>query len=274
MALLLVTEDREYLVRHPKPSADFTRAGYDSLLQSDVLTRPRVFAPALLSTFPAVGGIPTIVIGKASATSKSSTAWVLTLLHEHFHQLQMTQPGYYAGVNALGLARGDQSGMWMLNYAFPYDSTVAQARFAELTDVLRAFDPARADASMLAKIVDARDKLRSALAADDARYLDFQMWQEGVARYTELAIARRAAAQYSPSAAFAALPDFTPYGDAAASLEKAIRSGLESNPLQRQRRVAFYAAGAAFAEALATQREDWRPSYWSTPFRLTAGTAR
>ena len=45
---------------------------------------------------------------------------MLTVLHEHFHQLQQSQPGYFQGVEALGLSGGDQTGMWMLNYPFPY----------------------------------------------------------------------------------------------------------------------------------------------------------
>ena len=35
LATLFVTNDREYLIRHPNPSSDFTKAGYDSLLGSD-----------------------------------------------------------------------------------------------------------------------------------------------------------------------------------------------------------------------------------------------
>src|SRR5215218_4041507 len=132
-AVLLVTPEREFLVRHPRPSSEFTRIGYDSLLRSEVLVRDRTLSPSFLATFPAVGGVPTIVVGQPRATGKSSTEWVLTLLHEHFHQLQTSRPDYYARVGALGLARGDQTGMWMLNYAFPYDSSAARTRFAELT---------------------------------------------------------------------------------------------------------------------------------------------
>jgi hypothetical protein len=67
----------------------------------------------------AVGGVATIVVGQPAHTGQTSTRWVLTALHEHFHQLQFSQPGYYPGVTALGLARGDTTGMWMLNHGFP-----------------------------------------------------------------------------------------------------------------------------------------------------------
>ena len=113
-ALLLVTPEYEFLIRHPKPSADFTPLGYDALLRSDVYFRKRTQRTDFLATFPAISGsmISTIVVGQAENTStKTSTPWVVTLLHEHFHQLQYSQPNYYADVNALGLSHGDQTGM-------------------------------------------------------------------------------------------------------------------------------------------------------------------
>ena len=110
MPVLLVTDSVEFLIGHSEPSADFAKLGYDSLLTREVRTRPRQFPPTLLATFPAVSGKPTIVIGSAERTGKSSTAWVLTLMHEHFHQWQSSRPDYYAGVARLDLAHGDTTG--------------------------------------------------------------------------------------------------------------------------------------------------------------------
>ena len=77
--------------------------------------------------------MPTIVVGQAANTQfKTSPRWAITLLHEHFHQLQDTQPRYFAGVDSLGLARGDQTGMWMLNYAFPYAAAEVKEQFSVL----------------------------------------------------------------------------------------------------------------------------------------------
>ena len=73
-AVLLVTPQYEFLIRHPQPSADFISLGYDSLLQSDVCFRERTQPINLLATFPAVGGVSTIVIGQAENTAvKTST---------------------------------------------------------------------------------------------------------------------------------------------------------------------------------------------------------
>lgn len=269
-AVLLVTPEREFLVRHPRPSAEFTRIGYDSLLRSDVLVRDRTLSPSLLATFPAVGGVSTIVVGQPRATGKSSTEWVLTLLHEHFHQLQTSRPGYYARVEALGLARGDQTGMWMLNYAFPYDSSMVQARFgalaAHLDSALSAFAPDVRRSHWLAARV-ARAALRAALSPDDERYLAFQLWQEGVARYTELRAARFAARRFTPSAAFLALPDFVPFDAAAARIESGIHTGLRGS-LARDRRVAFYPVGAATALLLDEENAEWKEGYFGGEMKL------
>jgi len=269
-AVLLVTPSHEFLVRHPRPSAEFTRIGYDSLLRSEVLVRERTLSPALLATFPAVGGVSTIVVGQPRATGKSSTEWVLTLLHEHFHQLQASRPDYYARVAALGLARGDQTGMWMLNYAFPYDSSAVQMRFgalsAHLDSALSSTAPDVRRSHWLAARV-ARAALRAALPPDDERYLAFQMWQEGVARYTELLAARFAARRFTPSAAFLALPDFVPFGAAAARIESGIHTGLRA-PLARDRRVAFYPVGAATALLLDEENAEWRQGYVGGEMKL------
>ena len=272
-AILLVTPEREFLLRHPRPSKDFTRLGYDSLLQTEVLVRPPRFVPNLLATFPAVGGVPTIVVGRPAATHRNSTEWVVTLLHEHFHQLQTSRPGYYARVDSLGLARGDTTGMWMLDYPFPYDSARVRTRFATFTQRLDSALAATSDSTRAmrwAAVRHARNELREALSPDDDRYLAFQTWQEGVARYTELAVARFAAAHYAPSTAFAALADFVPYATAADRIESSVRAGLVGSSLQRGNRVAFYPAGAAYALMLDRMVPDWRTHYFDRAMSLDA----
>ena len=280
-AVLLVTPEHEFLLRHPRPSSDFAPTGYDSLLATEVFVRPRVFPPNLLATFPAVGGVSTIVVGEPANTGQSSTRWVLTVLHEHFHQLQHARPGYYPGVAALGLARGDTTGMWMLNYAFPYDSAVVQARFADFARSLdAALDPrsaagpehdslARDPRAMARAVTDARSRLREALSAEDDGYLAFQIWQEGVARYTELTVARLAASLgHASSSAFRELPDHIDYAAAAAAIERDILNGLREADLGRSRRVAIYPVGAATALVLDAAVPDWRERYFAQRFSL------
>src|SRR5688572_8683331 len=69
-AVLLITPENEFLIRHPSPSKDFSLIGYDSLLKSNVYFRKRTQPIHYLATFPAVGGVSTIVIGQAENTSK------------------------------------------------------------------------------------------------------------------------------------------------------------------------------------------------------------
>ncbi len=272
LRVLLVTDSTEFLVGHPRPSSDFTRRGYDTLLKQQVWTRPRQFSPTLLATFPAVSGIPTIVIGSAERTGKSSAAWVLTLLHEHFHQWQYSQPGYYAGVARLDLTRGDTTGQWMLDYAFPYDSApIQQAVHRLATAVGQALDaPPGAEAKAVRAVVDVRDTLRSRLSPADYRYFEFQLWQEGVARFIEYAAARAGAESGPPSAAFRSLSDYEPYSEAAAGARQGLRRELEQLSLSRQRRVAFYPLGAAMALLLEETRSDWKWVYADRPFALAA----
>jgi hypothetical protein len=265
-ALLLVTDTVEFLLWHPQPSPDFVAQGYDSLLKTTVLARPRQFATNLLATFPAVGQTPTIVIGQAGNAGKNSTEWVLTVLHEHFHQLQFSHPGYYKGLDTLGLARGDQTGIWMLNYPFPYDSVPIQ-------DLMKAASMALAAAldspvSRTGEAIHRYDALRTALRVDDRRYLEFQLWQEGVARYVEYQCAVLAAQGDAPSAVFAALPDYVPYATVSTRLWTEIMEGLRGSDLRARRRTSFYPLGAALALLIDRATPEWKERYFSPMFTL------
>jgi hypothetical protein len=196
----------------------------------------------------------------------------LTVLHEHFHQWQYSQPGYYAGVSRLDLAHGDTTGQWMLDYAFPYDSAPVQRAMRSLaTALIRALE-ARPEArrKALQDAIDARDTLRSRLTAADYRYFEFQLRQEGVARFIEYAAARAATELGEPPAEFRSLPDYEPYGRAADRGADGLRRELAQLDLGRERRVAFYPIGDAMAPLLDMTRVDWKQAYARRPFALAA----
>ncbi len=271
-AVLLVTPKYEYLMRHPNPSSDFTLIGYDSVLKEKVWYRERQYAVSFLATFPAVNGLPTVVIGEAEyTTSKTSTPWVVTLLHEHFHQLQYSRPGYYDGVTALGLDHGDKSGMWMLDFPFPYADSAVQAKFAAAARALGAAVQERGRPGF-AEAVAAFERDDKALlekaGPEPAKYLAFELWQEGIARYTEYRIAAAAANGYEPGAEFKALKDYTPYSATAAKILSAIETELANEKLGDDRRTVVYNFGAAMGLALDGWAPGWQAKYFAEPFAL------
>ena len=270
LAVLLVTPDKEFLIRHPQPSKDFTSLGYDTKLKSEVFYRDRKFATNLLATFPAVGGISTIVIGQAENTaSKTSTPWVITLMHEHFHQLQDAQPNFFKDTEALNLSRGDQTGMWMINYPFPYETPEVSRQFSTLVGLLLEAINAKSQTlfnTKLSQYLAARDTLKKMLSADDYKYFSFQLWKEGIARYTEYRVAQWAAAKYRPTHEFQSLRDFTTFNTAADQVHKGIVHELSTLKLEDYKRVAFYPIGAGEGLLLDRSNPKWRSLYFPQKF--------
>jgi hypothetical protein len=271
-AILLVTPDHEFLIRHPKPAGEFKLIGEAGILKHKVWFRKRQFSPKLLATFPAVGGVPTIVVGQAENTeAKTSTRWVITLLHEHFHQLQNSQPRYYAEVDALGLAKGDQTGMWMLNYAFAYTNGEVKEQFAAMAKLLVAALQAKQQTDFdhqVVSYVEAKKKLRTQLKPDDYKYLAFQAWQEGIARYTEYHIAKLAAEKYEPTKEFRSLKDYTAFKDEARAIRSRIEQELGTLDLAKAKRIMFYPLGAAEGLVLDRVNPTWRSRYFEEKFCL------
>ena len=269
-AVLLVTRDKEFLVRHPRPTNDFTSLGYDARLKSDVYFRDRKFPTDYLATFPAVGGVSTIVVGQAENTaSKTSTPWVVTLMHEHFHQLQDSQPNFFKETQGLNLSGGDQTGMWMLNFPFPYAKPEVSEQFAVLArSLVEAMNERTPElfSSRLTTYLEARNALKKMLGADDYKYMSFQLWKEGMARYTEYRVATWAAARYQPSREFRDLKDFMTFAAAAEQVRELIVRELSTLKLPEYKRVAFYPLGAG--EGLLLDRADpkWRTRYFAEKF--------
>lgn len=271
-ALLLITDESEFLIRHPKPSDEFRSIGYDQMLKSEVFVRPRKFQKSFLATFPAFSRTPMIVVGKAENTYvNTSTPWVFTVLHEHFHQLQMSQPTYFSDVDALNLSRGDTTGMWQINFPFAYSNKEAAAEFKQLSNLLLDAYHA-ANKSDRAKKLDLylakRRQFAQMLNADDYKYFSFQIWQEGIARYTQYQITRLAAKELKPSREFQALPDFIPFAKEADHLFSLTDNELRSINLTTSERVAFYPFGAFEGFLLDKINPRWQDKYFAEKFAL------
>jgi len=257
--LLLVTADEEFLTHDPAPPQGFKLAG------DGFYFRPRQFPTTLLATFPAFGPPSVIVIGEPTNTSsKTSTPWLITVMHEHFHQLQYGQPGYFQATEDLGLSRGDTTGMWMLNYPFPYEKPELIQSFASLRDsLLGALDePDKSKFGLLAKqYVQERKKFFSQLSSDDRKYFSFQLWQEGIARYTQIKAAE-AAVHYQPTPEYTALSDFTSFADYAATAKTETLDELRRADLGKSKRTAIYSFGAAEGLLLDRLSPKWKEGYF------------
>ncbi len=261
--LMLVTAEGEFLTHHPAPPNDFKRIG------DGWYARPRQFPLDLQATFPAFGPPSVIVIGEPKNTdSKTSTPWIITLMHEHFHQLQNAQPGYYKGVEDLGLSHGDESGMWQLNYPFPYEKPEVTEDFKHLRDLLVTVvsekEPKRFNE--LAKIyVQERKQFLTRLSPDDHKYFSFQLWQEGTARYTQI-MAAEAAASHQSAPEYAALPDYEPFSAYAPRMRSDTLNELKQADLAKWKRVVFYSFGGAEGLVLDRINPKWKQEYFQNMF--------
>jgi hypothetical protein len=256
---ILVTSNAEFLTHDPAPPNEFKQIG------EDLYARPRQYPINLQATFPAFGPPAVMVVGEpANSGSKTSTAWLFILMHEHFHQLQWAHPGYTDAVNALGLSKGDTTGMWMLNYPFPYEKPEVAGAFADLRDLLlRAMNEPDGPEfrAMATEYINARTKFFAQLSPDDHKYFAFQLWQEGIARYTEVKSAEVAAA-YQPTPQFAALADYEPVSEFAKRKRSLTLDDLKHADLPSGKRGVVYPFGAAEGFLLDRISPNWKEQYF------------
>lgn len=220
----------------------------------------------LQATMPVVSGLPTVVIGTMANTGLTPGAWTSTLLHEHFHQVQFSRPGYYDGVNALDLANGDETGMWMLNYPFSYaDSAVMRAFDRYRTMLLSILTLGREPTYQeITDLIALRASLFAVLTLKDGRYMNLQLWQEGAARLMELKVVELLAAKGVT---------WSEIGADTHGLYQTMRSNeltaLAKADMSKDQRICFYSLGWAEA-SLANHRDA---TFWNTYFNTPFNTA-
>jgi hypothetical protein len=255
---LLVTNKQESLLCRDIVPQGFKPAGRDKATGCARFTRPRTGLPAnLLAAMPLFGLPSVIVMGTPEATGRTEANWVRTILHEHFHQWQYELPGYFDRLKALDLHGGDETGMWILNYAFPYKDPAVAAAFGLASNALADAVAARGTpqfGSAFDSYLGARQALEASAGEDHWRYMEFQLWQEGVARWTEIRLGKWYPRQ--------------DVRDSAARLEEPTLAELRAPNLPDRKRVAFYAYGAAEAMLLQACGHRWRADY---PNQLSLG---
>lgn len=269
-AIILITDSIEFLINHPNPASDFKLLGKDDFLKTNIYYRKTQFNPHFLATFPAVNGLSCIVVGTPENTNKNSTDWVITLLHEHFHQYQNAYPDYFQSVNKLHLSGGDQTGMWMLNYPFPYDSLPVKNQYVLFTKALyktiKNIDSKEFKYNFKQYLKE-RKKLKDILPSADYRYFSFQIWQEGIARYTEYNFLQLLK-NYQPSKEILSLPDFVPFTELKYRMYYRETENLLKNKLNEAKRVCFYSVGFAEGIILDKLNKTWRDKYLTDKFYI------
>ena len=268
--VLLVTDTMEFLINHPYPSADFKLSEEDDILQTKVFYRKQQFSKAFLATFPAVNGVNCIVVGTPENTGKSSTDWIITLLHEHFHQFQYTQKDHYASVAGLNLANGDETGMWQLNYPLPYDSMPVSSQYSKYTMALSNTVSGinnKDFRKLLTQYSSERKKLIGLFKPSDYKYFSFQLWQEGIARYTEYKFLT-ALDDYTPSSEATNLPNFIPFNKFREQFLKLHLGSVTALKFETEKRVCFYDIGLAEGILLDKLNPQWRSQYFASRFFL------
>ncbi len=269
-AIILVTDSIEFLINHPSPSPDFIDLGTDSILKTHVFYRKAVFNKQFLATFPAVNGLNTIVVGTPENTGLSTSEWIITLLHEHFHQYVDSSPGYYTEVENLNLSGGDKTGMWMLNYPFPYSDSSIAVQYEKYTGALaNVIASIRSDSFdiFLKTYISERMKLQNLLKLSDYRYLSFQIWQEGIARYTEYKFLGMLE-NYEPATEVKRLPDFVSFKLFHRALYRNQTARITKWTLREHQRDCFYAIGLGEGLILDEIAPGWRDKYLTSRFYI------
>ena len=255
---LLVAGDKEELLCRTDVPGSFKPDGVDKASGCARYQRPRSGLPdKLLAAMPIFGPPSTIVMGTPETTGRSEPDWTRTILHEHFHQWQDSFPNIFTRMRDLDLAGGDTTGMWMLNYAFPYSDPAVVAAFDRASHALAAALDARGKPGFrraLTRHLDARSKLAAAAGAKNWRYAELELWKEGVARWTEIELGER----YPDPAVRAS----------ALELERKTRSWLDHPDLAGAGREFVYPFGASEAMLLEACGTSWRRDY---PKQLALG---
>lgn len=249
---LLVGPDHETLLCRQDVPAGFVGAANDPATGCATQTRARSGLPdTFLAAMPLFGPPATIVMGTPESTGRAPAQWLRTILHEHFHQWQFALPDYYQRINALGLhGADDDGGMWVLNYPFPYDQPAAGEGYARASQALADALDQRGKSGFgkaFRRFLAARQGFANTVPDSDWRYLEFESWQEGGARWAEFTFGM-------------AYPDQDVHASAQA-LERDTLAQLRRPDLAKQRRELVYAFGAGQILLLEACDRHWRQRY-------------
>ena len=243
------------------PTPSFSAISFDPITRCTMQVRAREL-PVDLAAATDLGNVSVIHMGLPEALDATQADWIVTFLHEAFHQYQSTLPGYFSAVDVVRARLGKAGEQWILEYPFPYADPKVKAEFAAMTLSAGQFLSAESDAQAEAAIrsyVEARNRARDAMSPDDWLYYEFQVGQEGVARWTELKIA---------TAASNARPDIAAIGKERTGGLAVSLGAIDRQGLNMWRRSSFYVLGAIEASMLERVRPRWQQEYATNPFAM------
>jgi hypothetical protein len=119
----------------------------------------------------------------------------------------------------------------------------------------------------LSSYIEERKNFKDLLNEEDYKYFSFQVWQEGIARYTEYKIADMLSS-YEPSEKLITLNDFKPFYKIAEELRENIFHQLKEWSLKYNKRLCFYSYGAAEGLLLDRVNKSWANEYLNKKFFL------
>jgi hypothetical protein len=256
----LVERDRE-VAFCAAPIETFVMIGPDDTTGCLMQARPRDL-PTDIAGATFLGDQPVIQIGAPEALEASRADWTVLLLHEAFHLYQYRLPGYQEAVDQTGRALGASDISWILGHDFPYADPAVGDAFRELHTRALTFLAAQSDADIaraVAAYVVARAAAEAAVGPGDWPYYEFQVGQEGVARWSELRLAQMAGREDAEIAAVAA--------EQWAGLAVSLRA-INDQGLAIWRRSSFYVLGAVEAEMLHRTSPGWQDAYRRAPFSM------
>ncbi len=275
---LIIAPDGEYLVNLPANAAappEFEQTD-QHFMGVPIYSRSRRLSSALRATFP-IGGVPSAVIGAWRADVESPNEWVVGLVEQWFHVLQLRR-GEQAKVADLSLG-SDPRLSWQLTYPFPFeDPDVGNAMLLlgqSLYDfwTMGASLPRAGQRAFLAATASAAlQNLRVVITLKHGQqaweYFQFQTWRAGVARYSSILAARAVARaevldDYERTAGFDRLEQHKSY---AAMWEENISHRfwlIRTAGLEGERDpTSFNALGHGIAELLDVLGFDWKETYF------------
>jgi len=277
LTVLVVGETREFLVNPPpdwEPSSGFEPAD-QSFLGRPIYRRRRSLPMALRAAFP-VDGVPAAVVGAWREGEESPNEWATTLVHEWFHVLQM-QRDEEAKVAELDLDGAAYPSL-QLDYPFAYgDGDISNAihllgnalyDFWDRSRTLpRAMQRTFVAQTPWAALRNLETVVRLKYGDDAYSYFRYQTWKEGVARYTEVHVALRAAdlerrGRLRPVPGFASVPGAMSYQQL---WDEVIRTNfweIRPSVTEGADPSAFYGIGHGIAELLDQIHPGWRQRYF------------